>query len=166
MKAGAAQQNPIRGAIDWGKLAPLRLRARQIAEGVYAGLHRSALRGAGVEFGGYREYVPGDGAPEHVFASIPDDGRWVATLARFGEGKLKGDELIARATTPIQKYEALFYDAMDHRAAGDAKGGEDLLRQVVAGTGLELSEVMLARDMLDPARSQLGGPLPPDVQVP
>jgi len=51
---------PIRGAIDWGELAPLRLRARAVAEGVYAGAHRSARRGAGVEFGGYREYVPGD----------------------------------------------------------------------------------------------------------
>jgi uncharacterized protein (DUF58 family) len=27
---------------------------------VYAGAHRSVRRGAGVEFGGYREYVPGD----------------------------------------------------------------------------------------------------------
>ena len=53
-------RNAIRAAIDWGELAPLRMRARQVAEGVYAGVHRSALRGAGVEFGGYREYVPGD----------------------------------------------------------------------------------------------------------
>jgi tetratricopeptide (TPR) repeat protein len=111
-------------------------------------------------------HAPTDGAAERVFGSVPDDGRWVATLARFGEGKLKGDELIARATTPIQKYEALFYDAMDHRAAGDTKGGDDLLRQVVAGMGLELSEVTLARDMLDSGKAQLGGPLPPDVQVP
>jgi len=50
----------IRRAVDWGELAPLRLCARQVAEGIYAGLHRSVLRGAGVEFGGYREYVPGD----------------------------------------------------------------------------------------------------------
>jgi len=50
----------IRAAVDWGELAPLRLRARQVAEGIYAGLHRSVLRGAGVEFGGYREYVAGD----------------------------------------------------------------------------------------------------------
>jgi uncharacterized protein (DUF58 family) len=50
----------IRQAIDWGELGPLRFRARQVAEGAYAGLHRSALRGAGVEFGGYREYVAGD----------------------------------------------------------------------------------------------------------
>ncbi len=110
--------------------------------------------------------VPSDGTPDRVFVSVPDDPRWVASLARFGEGKLRGDELIARATTPIQKYEALFYSAMDHRAAGDTKGGDELLRQVVAGTGVELSEVTLARDLLDPTRSQLGGPLPTDVAIP
>jgi uncharacterized protein (DUF58 family) len=44
----------------WSELTPLRIRARQVAQGIYAGTHRSALRGAGVEFGGYREYVPGD----------------------------------------------------------------------------------------------------------
>jgi uncharacterized protein (DUF58 family) len=51
---------PILHAIDWGDLAPLRLRAREVADGVYAGAHRSARRGSGVEFVGYREYVPGD----------------------------------------------------------------------------------------------------------
>jgi tetratricopeptide (TPR) repeat protein len=110
--------------------------------------------------------TPHEVSPDRVFASVADDGRWVASLARFGEGKLKGDELLARAKSPIQKYEALFYAAMDHRAAGDTKGGDDLLRQVVAGTGLELSEVSLARDMLDPSKSQVGGPLPPDVSIP
>ena len=119
--------------------------------------------------------APTDGTPDHVFGSIADDGgqnkqankgSWVATLARFGEGRIKGDELMARAATPIQKYEALFYSAMDRRASGDTKGGDDLLRQVVAGTGLELSEVSLARDLLDPTRTLVGGPLPPDVSIP
>src|SRR6266700_3170758 len=50
----------IRKQLDWGSLAPLKLRSRLVAEGVYAGAHRSARRGAGVEFGGYREYTPGD----------------------------------------------------------------------------------------------------------
>lgn len=52
--------NDVRGAIDWGTLGPLRIRSRLVAEGVYAGAHRSARRGAGIEFGGHREYVPGD----------------------------------------------------------------------------------------------------------
>ncbi len=46
--------------IDWGALAPLRLRARAVAEGIYAGAHRSVRKGSGVEFGGQRPYVPGD----------------------------------------------------------------------------------------------------------
>lgn len=50
----------LRTSIDWGSLAPLRLRSRQVAEGVYAGGHRSARRGAGIEFGGHRSYSPGD----------------------------------------------------------------------------------------------------------
>jgi len=47
-------------AVDWGRIAPLRLRARSVADGVYAGAHRSRRRGPGVEFGGHRPYVPGD----------------------------------------------------------------------------------------------------------
>src|ERR1700728_2480718 len=50
----------IRSSLDWGALAPLRLRSRLVAEGVYAGGPGSARRGAGVEFGGHREYAPGD----------------------------------------------------------------------------------------------------------
>jgi uncharacterized protein (DUF58 family) len=46
--------------LDWGALAPLRLRARGAAEGLWAGPHRSLRRGAGVEFAGYRAYTPGD----------------------------------------------------------------------------------------------------------
>jgi len=46
--------------VDWAQLRPLKLRARAIADGVYAGHHKSRRRGAGVEFGGHREYVPGD----------------------------------------------------------------------------------------------------------
>jgi uncharacterized protein (DUF58 family) len=46
--------------IDWGGISPLRLKAKLVAEGVYAGMHRSQRRGAGIEFGGQRPYVPGD----------------------------------------------------------------------------------------------------------
>lgn len=50
----------LRKALDWGKLTTLRLRAMAVAEGVFAGAHRSRRKGAGVEFGGHRVYVPGD----------------------------------------------------------------------------------------------------------
>jgi uncharacterized protein (DUF58 family) len=70
--------SPLR-SIDWGSIAPLRLRARVVAEGVYAGAHRSLRRGPGVEFGGHRPYVPGD------------DLRWLDRRAL-----LRHDKLIVR----------------------------------------------------------------------
>lgn len=47
-------------AIDWGSLGPLQIKAVQLADGLYAGRHRSSKRGGGIEFDGFREYSPGD----------------------------------------------------------------------------------------------------------
>jgi uncharacterized protein (DUF58 family) len=55
-----AKAPTLKNAIDWGELAPLHLRARVVADGLFAGAHRSVRRGAGVEFAGHRVYVPGD----------------------------------------------------------------------------------------------------------
>ncbi len=46
--------------LDWGQVSPLRLKAQQLTEGLYSGVHRSIRRGSGVEFDGHRDYVPGD----------------------------------------------------------------------------------------------------------
>jgi uncharacterized protein (DUF58 family) len=66
----------LRRGIDYGKLVPLRLRARALADGLFAGPHRSARRGTGVEFGGHRQYVPGD------------DLRWLDRHALMRHGRL------------------------------------------------------------------------------
>lgn len=50
----------VRSKLDWGAFAPLRLKARSVADGVYAGSHKSPRKGSGVEFGGHRAYTPGD----------------------------------------------------------------------------------------------------------
>ena len=107
-----------------------------------------------------------DGTPARVFASIVDDGGWAGRLAAFGATKIKADNLIASAKTPTQRTEALFYTAMDRRVSGDAKGSDDALKEVVAGSGLDLMEVGIARDLLSGSRAQLGGPLPADVPLP
>jgi uncharacterized protein (DUF58 family) len=70
------EQRALATRVDWGRLAPLRLRARTVAEGVYAGAHRSRRRGPGVEFGGHREYLPGD------------DLRWIDRHALMRHDKL------------------------------------------------------------------------------
>jgi hypothetical protein len=111
-------------------------------------------------------HKPTDGTASHVFSSIVDDGGWPGRLAAFGAGRIKPDDLIASAKTQTQRTEALFYTAMDRRASGDAKGSDDALKQVIAGSGLDLMEVGIARDLLSGSRAQLGGPLPPDVALP
>ena len=91
--------------VDWGRLAPLRIRARTVAEGVYAGAHRSVHRGPGVEFGGHRPYVPGD------------DLRWIDRHAL-----MRHDRLIVREfETETDRALYLLVDAtasMGFRGAG------------------------------------------------
>jgi uncharacterized protein (DUF58 family) len=55
-----ASSATLRSSFDWTSLSGLRLRARAVADGVFAGLHASRRKGSGVEFGGHRAYVPGD----------------------------------------------------------------------------------------------------------
>jgi len=102
----------------------------------------------------------GESAAERVLAQASEDPRWIGRVAAFGAGKLKADQLVAAAKTPTQKTEALFYAALDRRAAGDAKGADDFLKQVVSSPGLDLMEVALARELLSGSRAQIGGPVP------
>ncbi len=137
---------PLYEALDWGKLAPLRLRARSIADGLYAGGHRSPRRGAGVEFGGHRSYVPGD------------DLRWLDRRALMRHGRL----LIREFETETDRALRLLVDAsasMAYRSSG-APGAKLAFAAVVAAA---LARVALASG--DPvALDWLGGearrPLP------
>ena len=62
----------VRSKLDWGAFAPLRLKARSVADGVYAGSHKSPRKGSGVEFGGHRAYVPGDDLRSLVMGPADD----------------------------------------------------------------------------------------------
>lgn len=70
-----AKTERLGSSFPWGEIASLRIRSRLVAEGVYAGAHRSARRGSGIEFGGHREYVPGD------------DLRWLDRRALLRHGR-------------------------------------------------------------------------------
>jgi uncharacterized protein (DUF58 family) len=82
-------------SFPWGDIASLRIRSRLVAEGVYAGSHRSARRGAGIEFGGHREYVPGD------------DLRWLDRRALLRHGR----HLIRQFETETDRALRLVVDA-------------------------------------------------------
>lgn len=85
----------LRQQLDWGTLAPLALRARAVADGAYTGVHRSARKGAGVEFGGHRNYVPGD------------DLRWLDRHALMRHGRL----VIRQFETETERHVHLVLDA-------------------------------------------------------
>ena len=107
-----------------------------------------------------QQKATGESLAERVLTEASTDPRWIGRVAAFGAGKLKAQELVAAAQTPTQKTEALFYTAMDRRAAGDARGADEQLRQVITSPGLDLMEVALARELLSGPRAQIGGPVP------
>jgi len=90
-----APRESIAADFDWNQLCTLRLRARAIADGLYVGMHRSARRGVGVEFGGRRNYVPGD------------DLRWLDRHALMRHGKL----LVREFETDTERLLYLVVDA-------------------------------------------------------
>ena len=110
--------------------------------------------------------TPTDGIADRIFTASLDNGRWVGRLAAFGAGLVKAEDLLEAAKTPSQKTEALFYAAMDRRAAGDAKGADLGLKQVMAAGGVDLIEVAITRDLLSGPKSEVGGPLPPGIALP
>ena len=101
-----------------------------------------------------------DPTAERILLGASEDPRWIGKIAAFGAGKLKAAELVAAAQTPTQKTEALFYEAIDRKVSGDAKGADEGLKQVISSPGLDLVEFSLARELLGGARAQVGGPVP------
>jgi hypothetical protein len=115
--------------------------------------------------GGGSGVAVGPSEAEKTLSDAATDARWIGKIAAFGLGKLKAEQLLAAAQTPTQKTEALFYVALDKKVTGDAKGGDELLRQVIASPGIDLMEYSLARDILAGPKASLGGPVP-EVAVP
>lgn len=111
-------------------------------------------------------HVSDDGLASRVFSSLHDDGRWLARLAAFGAGRIHAKDLQASAKTPTQVAEALFYSAMERRAAGDMKEAESRFREVLATGGVELMETAFARDLLQGSLVIRGLTLPKTLDLP
>jgi uncharacterized protein (DUF58 family) len=129
----------VKAAIDWGRLGPLRLRARHVAEGVYAGGHRSLRRGSGVELGGFREYLPGD------------DLRWLDRRSLLRHGHL----VVRQFETETDRALCLLVDASASMGFGGAgaAGSKAAFAGLVAAS---LAHVALSQG--DPASlSYVGG---------
>ena len=110
-----------------------------------------------------QKVTPQDQSAERILSiAARTDQRWVGKIASFGLGTMSAEELRAAARTPAQQTEALFYAAIAQRSQGDARAN-DTLKQVIAGGGLDLVEMSLAREMLAGPRAIVGGPVPDGV---
>lgn len=98
-KSKSESQLAAIASLDWGAFAPLRLKARLVAEGIYAGLHRSVRKGAGVEFAGVRAYVPGDDLRFFDRRSLLKHDRWM--VREFETETDRGLWLVVDATASM-----------------------------------------------------------------
>lgn len=105
-----------------------------------------------------------DGTATKALSNV-QDSRWVGRLASWGLGKLKDQELIEAARTPHQKTEALFYAAMARRIAGELRESEASLRDIAKSANIDLVEVRIAREIVNPPKPLPGG-LPKGAKIP
>lgn len=105
-----------------------------------------------------------DGTALQALSRVKSD-RWLGRLASWGLGKLKDQELIEAARTPHQKTEALFYAAMARRIAGAVRESDASLRDIANSPNIDLVEVRIAKELLDPPKPFPGG-LPKGTKIP
>ncbi len=107
-----------------------------------------------------------DGSYEEALARIDAPGTWAGQLRDWARGHATGEQLLARATTPVQQIEAKFYIALSAhlRQPGPATLAE--LQAVATSPAIELVEVRIARDFVAAAEGKPKPSLPAGVTIP
>ncbi len=113
-----------------------------------------------------QKHEVGDGTVEDALANLDDVSMWPARLRAWTLGQIEARTLSDSASTPAQRTEALFYQAMQSRIEGNSSEFSQLLEQVVKSPSVELVELTIARDLLRAAASQPAPKLPADVTLP
>ncbi len=109
---------------------------------------------------------PGDGTVEEALGDADGAPAWPSRLRAWALGQLSDDELLRSATRPSSQIEARFYRALVARAEGDAQSAHRLLASVAASSGIDLVEVIVARDLLRQEAQQRPFALPVGVVLP
>lgn len=93
--------------------------------------------------------VQSDGTAAQALRMSGDRATWTGKLSAWASGRMSDSELLSAAHNTAQRVEAIFYTAMQKRAAGDPSAN-DKLREVAKSPVIDLLEVNLAREMLAP----------------
>jgi tetratricopeptide (TPR) repeat protein len=112
------------------------------------------------------KHEPSDGTVEEALGNLDDISQWPTKLRAWTLGQIDAVALAQFATTPSQRTEALFYQAMQARIDGNMADSTRLLEQVTKSPTVELVELTVARDLLRAASDQAPPKLPTDVKVP
>lgn len=153
-----------RRALTHGDLTSGRLTLREALEAdlkdidlVYAALWQRLLE--------LRVGATSDGAVEEALASIVKPGGWVGALRDWGKDDLSDEQLLERATTPVERVEAQFYVTLRRHFREPTERTREKLREVARSEAIELMEVRIARDLLNEGQ---GAPvqLPAGIVIP
>lgn len=87
-----------------------------------------------------------DPAIERIFSAHRDDPRWVGTIAQFGLGQMRAQDLRAKARTAAEKCEANFYSALDRRSRQESPDAD--LNAAISTGATELMEYSIAKTLL------------------
>lgn len=104
---------------------------------LYAGLWLSILE--------RRLSAPSDGTAELALSSPKPRNRWAKVLEHWWLGKVSDSDFHARAQTPSQKIESVFYTVARSSSAGSAE-----FAPVAQAPSIDLFEVQLARELVAP----------------
>ncbi len=104
-----------------------------------------------------------DGLAEEAFASVTEQGTWVASLRDWGRGRIGDQALYDAAKDEAQRTEAAFYAAMAARVTGQPGAGIEGLKRVAKSPVIDLVEVSIARDLTAP---NVAPRLPPGTTLP
>ncbi|MCU0692606.1 MAG: hypothetical protein MUF54_14495, partial [Polyangiaceae bacterium] len=100
-----------------------------------------------------------DDTARQALTSVDRSSTWVGTLARWGMRELDDEALLRRATSPVERSEAVFYIAM-RKQRGDEAAANQMLQQVAQSPAIDLVETHLARELALSTKARDFGPPP------
>jgi tetratricopeptide (TPR) repeat protein len=114
-----------------------------------------------------RVHAPSDGSVEEALARVDSaEGSWTSALRDWARGSLTREQLLGRASNPIQRVEAQFYTALSEHVEHASDQTLTKLKAVANSEAIELVEVRIAREFLLSAQGAQRPALPQGINLP
>jgi hypothetical protein len=111
-----------------------------------------------------RAAVPSDGSVEEALIRVDSEAAWIEALRDWARGSVSNAQLLARATSPVQRTEAEFYAALGGALAEPAQLAQ--LASVAKSPAIELVEVRIAQELVLAQKNLPRPVLPQGIEIP